>query len=94
VGVPVEAGDASRRAYDSSPVATIDQWHSPVLVVQADDDRNVPLQQSLELIEDLRSHHIDYDEIVYANEIHDLARYSSWMALFNATDAYLNRHLQ
>jgi hypothetical protein len=27
------------------------------------------------------------------NEIHGLARNSSWMALFKATDAYMNRHL-
>jgi len=27
------------------------------------------------------------------NEIHDLARYSSWMMLFNAADAYFDRHL-
>jgi dipeptidyl aminopeptidase/acylaminoacyl peptidase len=94
VGVPVEAGDATRRAFDSSPIATIEQWRSPVLVVQADDDRNVPLQQSLELIEDLRLHHIDHDEIILPNEIHDLARYSSWIALFKATDDYLRRHLE
>lgn len=94
IGVAVEAGDASRRAFESSPAATIEQWRSPVLVVQADDDRNVPLQQSLELIEDLRTHHVEYDEIMYPNEIHDLARYASWMALFDATDEYLNRHLQ
>ncbi len=93
VGVPVEPGEATRRGLDSSPIATIDQWHSPVLVVQADDDRNVPLQQSLELIEDLRLHHIDHEVIIMPNEIHDLARYSSWMALFKATDAYLNRYL-
>jgi dipeptidyl aminopeptidase/acylaminoacyl peptidase len=93
VGVPVEPGDATRRGFESSPIATIDQWRSPVLVVQADDDRNVPLQQSLELIEDLRLHHIDHEEIMMPNEIHDLARYSSWIALFKATDAYLNRHL-
>ncbi|HEX3915140.1 MAG TPA: prolyl oligopeptidase family serine peptidase [Steroidobacteraceae bacterium] len=94
IGVPVDPGDATRRAFESSPVATIDQWHSPVLVVQSDDDRNVPLQQSLELIEDLRLHHIDHDEIVIPNEIHDLARYSAWIALFKETDEYLNRHLQ
>ncbi len=93
VGVPVEPGEATRRGFDSSPVATIDQWHSPVLVVQADDDRNVPLQQSVELIEDLRLHHIDHEEIMMPNEIHDLAHYSSWITLFKATDAYLNRYL-
>jgi dipeptidyl aminopeptidase/acylaminoacyl peptidase len=94
VGVPVDPGEATRRGFESSPVATIDQWHSPVLVVQADDDRNVPLQQSLELIEDLRLHNIDHDEIMIPNEIHDLARYSSWIMLFKATDAYLTHHLQ
>jgi dipeptidyl aminopeptidase/acylaminoacyl peptidase len=93
VGVPVEPGEATRRGFDSSPIATIDQWHSPVLVIQADDDRNVPLQQSLELIEDLRLHRIDHDEIIIPNEIHDLAHYSAWIALFKATDAYLNKHL-
>ena len=93
LGVSVEPGEATRRGFDSSPIATIDQWHSPVLVVQADDDRNVPLQQSLELIEDLRLHHVDHEVIIMPNEIHDLARYSSWMTLFKATDAYLNRYL-
>ncbi|HEX3950385.1 MAG TPA: prolyl oligopeptidase family serine peptidase [Steroidobacteraceae bacterium] len=94
VGVPVDPGEATRRGFDSSPVATIDQWRSPVLVVQADDDRNVPLQQSLELIEDLRLHHIDHDAILMPNEIHDLARYASWIALFKATNDYLNRYLR
>ena len=94
VGLPLDAEGAAKRGFDSSPVATIDQWHSPVLVVQADDDRNVPLQQSLELIQDLRAHHIEHEEIVFPNEIHDLTRYSSWIALFKATDEYLNRHLQ
>ena len=93
LGAPVEPGDATRRGFESSPVATIDQWHSPVLVVQADDDRNVPLQQSVELIEDLRAHNIDHEVIMMPNEIHDLAHYSSWIALFKATDAYLNRYL-
>jgi len=27
------------------------------------------------------------------NEIHDMARYSSWMMLFNAADMYFDRHL-
>jgi dipeptidyl aminopeptidase/acylaminoacyl peptidase len=94
IGIPLDPGEPTKRGFDSSPVATIDQWHSPVLVVQADDDRNVPLQQSLELIQDLRQHHIEHEEIVFPNEIHDLTRYASWITLFKATDAYLNRYLQ
>jgi len=92
VGEPLEGDDANRRAVESSPIATIDQWHSPVLLVQADDDRDVP-HQTTELIEDLRSRNIDHDVIMIPNEIHVMARYSSWMTLFNATDAYFDRHL-
>jgi len=93
VGEPIDGGDANRRAMESSPIATIDQWHTPVLVVQADDDRAVPSQQASELIEGLRSYDIDHDVIMIPNEIHDMARYSSWMMLFNAANAYFDRHL-
>jgi dipeptidyl aminopeptidase/acylaminoacyl peptidase len=93
VGEPIDGRDANRQAVESSPIATIDQWHSPVLVVQADDDRVVPPQQAAELIEGLRSHNIEHDVIMIPNEIHDLARYSSWMMLFNAADVYFDRQL-
>jgi dipeptidyl aminopeptidase/acylaminoacyl peptidase len=59
---------------ESAPIATIDQWHSPVLLVQADDARDVPSQQAAELIEGLRSHNIDHDVIMIPNEIHDPAQ--------------------
>jgi dipeptidyl aminopeptidase/acylaminoacyl peptidase len=94
VGEPIEGAEANQRARESSPIATIDKWRSPVLVVQADDDRNVPSQQATELIEGLRSHDIEHDEILIPNEIHDLARYSSWMKFFDATDAYFEKHLE
>jgi dipeptidyl aminopeptidase/acylaminoacyl peptidase len=94
LGVPIEGEEANRVAVESSPIATIDKWRSPVLVVQADDDRNVPLQQATELIEGLRTHNIAHDEIIIPNEIHDLARYSSWMMLFNAADGYFEKHLE
>ena len=90
---PIDGRNANRRAVESSPIATIDQWHSPVLLVQADNDGVVPSQQAAELIEGLRSHNIDHDVIMIPNEIHDIARYSSWMMLFNAADVYFDRHL-
>ena len=92
-GEPIEGADANRRALESSPIATIDQWHSPVLLVQADDDRAVPSQQATELIEGLRSHDIEHDVIMIPNEIHDMARYSSWMMLFKGADAFFDRQL-
>lgn len=93
-GAPIEDAEARQRAIASSPVATIDRWHSPVLVVQADDDRNVPSQQSTELIQDLRAHNVPHESILLPNEVHDLTRYASWITLFDAADSYLARYLQ
>jgi dipeptidyl aminopeptidase/acylaminoacyl peptidase len=93
VGVSLPDPAVTQRAVQSSPVATIDQWRSPVLVVQADDDRDVPPQQSSELIEALRARHVDHDELVLPNEIHNLARYASWIEFFRAADVYFEQHL-
>jgi dipeptidyl aminopeptidase/acylaminoacyl peptidase len=94
VGLSFPSSEATQRAVQSSPIATIDRWRSPVLVVQADDDRDVPSQQSLELIEALRVHHVDHDELILPNEMHDMARYASWMEFFRATDLYFAEHLE
>jgi dipeptidyl aminopeptidase/acylaminoacyl peptidase len=77
---------------DAQPLL-IDQGTVDSLLVQPDDDSVVPFQQAAELIEGLRSHNIDHDVIMIPNEIHDMARYSSWMMLFNAADVYFDRHL-
>ena len=94
VGLAMPSAEATQRAVQSSPIATIDQWRSPVLVVQADDDRDVPPQQSSELIEALRVHHVEHDELIVPNEIHNMARYASWMQFFGATDRYFAAHLE
>jgi len=49
--------------------------------------------QSSELIEALRSHRIHHDELILPNEIHDLARYASWLKFFQAADHYFDEHL-
>ena len=85
---------AKAKAVASSPVATVDRWKSPVLIVQADDDRNVPFQQSIELMEDLRARGVPHETLLIPNEVHDLTRRASWMTLFTATDEYLSRYLK
>jgi dipeptidyl aminopeptidase/acylaminoacyl peptidase len=94
IGFPAASPEATHLALESSPEATIGAWKSPVLVVQADDDRDVPFSQSAELIEALRGHHIDYQEMILPNEIHNLSRYASWLSFFHAADRFFGQHLQ
>lgn len=81
-------------AFNSSPVASMKAWRSPVLVIQGDDDRNVPFAQSVELIEELRKQGVPFEQIVVPDEVHDSLLWSSWLTFFQATDDFFKRHLR
>ena len=83
-----EKGDreaALQVAWESSPVAGIDSWKSPVLLIHGDDDRNVPFQQTVDLARRLAMHEIPYEELVLPNEIHGFLRNASWLRADTAT---------
>ncbi|HTD61253.1 MAG TPA: prolyl oligopeptidase family serine peptidase, partial [Gemmatimonadaceae bacterium] len=86
--------DEARTAYQSSPMAAVHGWRSPVLIVQADDDRNVPYPQAPELITALRAQNVDFEQMIIPDETHDLLLYRSWIRFFEAAAEYLSRHLQ
>jgi dipeptidyl aminopeptidase/acylaminoacyl peptidase len=81
-------------AFASSPMADVDHWHSPVLLVQGDDDRNVVFSQTVQLAEDLRGRHVHVETIVFPDETHDLLLYGSWVALGRATAEFFDRQLR
>ena len=92
-----EKGDlekALKVAFESSPVADVAHWKSPVLLIQGDDDRNVQFQQTVDLAARLRAHHVTYEELVLPNEIHSFLRWSSWMKADEATAAFLAKELR
>jgi dipeptidyl aminopeptidase/acylaminoacyl peptidase len=78
-------------AFASSPMADVDHWRSPVLLVQGDDDRNVVFSQTVQLAEDLRARHVHVESIVFPDETHDLMLYGSWVALGRATVEFFDR---
>jgi dipeptidyl aminopeptidase/acylaminoacyl peptidase len=92
-----EKGDweqALKVAFQSSPVADVARWKSPVLLIQGDDDRNVQFQQTVDLAVRLHAQHVPYEELVLPNEIHSFLRWSSWARADEATAAFLAKELQ
>jgi dipeptidyl aminopeptidase/acylaminoacyl peptidase len=90
----VEKGDmeaAEKVAWDSSPVAYVSQWRSPVLLIQGDDDRNVEFHQTVDLARRLDAQHVPYEELVLPNEIHGFLRYGSWLRADSATAAFFDK---
>ncbi|MDE2272069.1 MAG: S9 family peptidase [Xanthomonadaceae bacterium] len=82
-----------KTAYQASPVASIAKWKSPVLLMQADDDRNVRFAQTVDLVPLLREHDVPYELIVFPDETHDSLRWRTWMRNFAATADFFERTL-
>ncbi|SPE24560.1 Peptidase S9 prolyl oligopeptidase [Acidobacteriia bacterium SbA2] len=86
--------EASRLAWESSPLASVDTWRSPVLLVQGDDDRNVPFSEMVRLVEALRKQKVEFQQLVFPNEIHDFLRHSTWLAAYHAASDFFDQHLK
>jgi dipeptidyl aminopeptidase/acylaminoacyl peptidase len=91
-----EKGDREKAievAWNSSPDADVDGLKSPILLIQGDDDRNVPFQQTIDLARRLDARHVPYEEIVIPNEIHGFLRHASWVLADEATASFFARTL-
>ena len=86
--------DFARTAFDASPLASVDTWRSPVLLVHGDDDRNVSFVQSVNLVAALRKRHVDVEQLVFPDEVHDFLRHDNWIRAYKASADFLQRRLR
>ena len=83
--------EAARVAYQSSPVSSVKTWKSPVLLIHADDDRNVEFHQTVDLKQRLVEQGVTVDELVIPDDIHDFLLWRTWIRVTNATGEYFER---
>ena len=91
---PTKNQDASRLAYESSPIASVKTWRSPVLLIHGDDDRNVPFSETVLLVEALRKQGVEFQTLVFPDEIHGFLTYTRWLEAYHAAADFLDRKLQ
>jgi len=85
---------ASKLARESSPVACVKTWKSPVLFIHGDDDRNVPFQQTTDLVQKLRAKGDVYFELmIVPDEPHVFLLYKSRMECYNRAFEFINRFI-
>ncbi|HZF94186.1 MAG TPA: prolyl oligopeptidase family serine peptidase [Allosphingosinicella sp.] len=84
---------ARQLQWESSPLASIERWRSPVLLIHGDDDLNVDFDQSLLLARELAARRIPYRELVFPNERHSFFRHESWLRTLRATEQFLGQTL-
>ena len=80
-------------AFQSSPVAAVATWRSPVLFIHGDDDRNVRFNQTIDLERRLDALDRPYEELVLPDEIHGFLRWGDWLTADAATVRFLQRTL-
>ena len=87
------ATDAARTAFESSPMASVRTWRSPVLLIHGDDDRNVSFSETITLANALRQQGVYFEQLILPDEIHGFLRHASWLRGYHATADFFRRKL-
>ena len=72
----------------------MDKWRSPVLLIHGDDDRNVPFNQTVDLVQRLKKQGVEYEEIIYPDEIHDLLLWKDWVNSYKQAGRFFDQKLK
>jgi N-acyl-D-aspartate/D-glutamate deacylase/acetyl esterase/lipase len=86
--------DAVKIARESSPIGSVDKWRSPVLLIHGDDDRNVAFSQTVDLVRRLRDQKVEFEQIVYPDEVHDFLLHRHWLEIYDAAAKFFDKHLK
>jgi dipeptidyl aminopeptidase/acylaminoacyl peptidase len=83
-----------RLAWQSSPMSSVKTWRSPVLLIQGDDDPEVPFLQTVQLAAALRQRHVPVEELIFPNEVHGFLLHRSWLAAYTAEANFFDHYLK
>jgi dipeptidyl aminopeptidase/acylaminoacyl peptidase len=90
---PAKNADTARLAFESSPLASVKTWRSPVLLIHGDDDRNVPFSETVTLAGALRDQGVYFEQLILPDEIHGFLRHGSWLRAYHAAVDFFARKL-
>lgn len=88
---PTDRAEALEVGWRSSPIAYMDTWRSPVLLIHGDDDRNVRFAETVDLARRLELVGVDFEEIIVPDDTHHFMRHANWVRVNKATADFLDR---
>ena len=65
-----------------------------MLLIQGDDDRNVAFEQMEEMVPMLRQQGVQFEQIVFPDEVHDFLMWRSWVKAYHAELDFFDRKLK
>lgn len=91
---PEKFPEMAELAFKSSPMAYVENWKDPVLLIHGDDDRNVLFSESVELAEVLRKQGVEVEQLVFPDEVHSFILHKNWVAAYEAAIDFIQRQIQ
>jgi len=88
-----DAAPALEAAWRSSPISAVSTWKSPVLLIHADDDRNVRFAQTVDLVQRLAAAGVPHEVLVIPDDTHHFMRHANALKVDAATAEFLERTL-
>jgi esterase/lipase len=76
-----------------SPVTYLRNFRAPMLIVQGKNDPRVVLQESKDLVDDLRANNVEVEFLVFDDEGHDVLKFKNKVACYNKIVDFFKKHL-
>jgi dipeptidyl aminopeptidase/acylaminoacyl peptidase len=100
-GSNAEQDAIAAKALQSSPLADLSKWRSPILLIHGDNDPSVAYAQTPLLAEALRARNthlppaqqVDVEELIFPDEVHEFLLHKDWLAAYTAAAAFFERTL-
>jgi dipeptidyl aminopeptidase/acylaminoacyl peptidase len=92
LNIPVTEPDY-KVAFESSPMAFVPTWRSPVLLIAGDDDPDVQFNQTVMLADALRRQGVPMELRILPDEVHDFLLHRSWRESYDTSARFLMKHL-
>ena len=85
---------ALKVAFESSPIAAVPTWKSPVLLIHGDDDRTVDFHQTVDLERRLLAKGVNVESLVLPDDVHDSLLWRNWRTAISAMSQFFERTLR
>ena len=80
--------------FESSPIAAVKTWKSPVLLIHGDDDRTVEFHQTVDIKRRLTEKGVKVEELVLPDDVHDALLWRNWKTSITAMADFFVKTLQ
>lgn len=79
---------------ERSPITYLKSFRAPMLIVQGKNDPRVVLQESKDLVNDLRANNVEVEFLVFEDEGHDVLKFKNKVVCYNKIVDFFKKHLK